>query len=290
MNYFEFYPGDYSRDTRHCSLAEHGAFLLLLSAYYATEKPLPADYIALYRMCSAMSPDEQAAVRSVADAFFPIADDGLRHNSRADREIPKALARIDKARSNGKLGGRPPKTQKEPSENPAGFYPVNPDETQPVSGMEPSGHPSGKAPHTPCSTIEDQELSSPDKPETAKPETAKPTPIDSRIAEITDEAIEAYNRVCAEPLSLPRAMPVGIAKKRGYVRRSLQTIREVCRVAYGSERITAQFWADYFGTQAADDFIAGRTPRGKGHENWRPDFEFLTRPDVIAKAFERAAA
>ena len=157
MNYFEFYPGDYSRDTRHCSLAEHGAFLLLLSAYYATEKPLPADYIALYRMCSAMSPDEQAAVRSVADAFFPIADDGLRHNSRADREIPKALARIDKARSNGKLGGRPPKTQKEPSENPVGFDPVNPDETQPVSGMEPSGHPSGKAPHTPYTNQEKEQ-------------------------------------------------------------------------------------------------------------------------------------
>ena len=42
MNYFEFYVGDYARDTRHCSLAEHGAFLMLLSAYYATEKPLPA--------------------------------------------------------------------------------------------------------------------------------------------------------------------------------------------------------------------------------------------------------
>ncbi len=155
MNYFEFYPGDYSRDTRHCSLAEHGAFLLLLSAYYATEKPLPADYVALYRMCSAMSPEEQAAVRSVADAFFPVADDGLRHNSRADREIPKALARIDKARSNGKLGGRPPK--KEPSENPAGFDPVNPDETQRVSGMEPSGHPSGKAPHTPYTNQEKEQ-------------------------------------------------------------------------------------------------------------------------------------
>lgn len=154
MNYFEFYPGDYSRDTRHCSLAEHGAFLLLLSAYYATEKPLPADYVALYRICSAMTPEEQAAVRTVADAFFPLADDGLRHNKRADEEIPKALARIETARANGGRGGRPPK---KPKENPAGFDPVNQDETQPVSGSKPSGVPAGKAPQTPYTKKEQEQ-------------------------------------------------------------------------------------------------------------------------------------
>lgn len=154
MNYFEFYPGDYSRDTRHCSLAEHGAFLLLLSSYYATEKPLPADYVALYRICSAMTPEEQAAVRSVADAFFPLADDGLRHNKRADEEIPKALARIEIARVNGGKGGRPPK---KPKENPAGSVPVNPEETQRVSGLEPGGHPAGKAPHTPYTKQEQEQ-------------------------------------------------------------------------------------------------------------------------------------
>ena len=74
------------------------------------------------------------------------------------------------------------------------------------------------------------------------------------------------------------------------MRRSLKTAREVCRAAYGSERITPKFWADYFETLAEDDFIAGRTPRGKGHENWKADFEYVTRAEVIAKAFERAVA
>jgi arsenate reductase-like glutaredoxin family protein len=69
----------------------------------------------------------------VADAFFPVASDGMRHNARADVEIPKALARIEKARANGKRGGRPPKAEKEPSENPAGFDPVNRNETQPLT-------------------------------------------------------------------------------------------------------------------------------------------------------------
>lgn len=127
----------------------------------------------------------------------------------------------------------------------------------------------------------DQKLSSPDKP---------PTATEARLSQVTDEAIEAYNRLLAEPLSLPKALQVGIDKKRAYVRRSLKTVREVCLTAYGSERIEPVFWADYFAAQAEDDFIAGRTPRGKGHESWRPDFEYVTRPDVIAKAFERASA
>ena len=278
MNYFEFYPGDYSRDTRHCSLAEHGAFLLLLSAYYATEKPLPADYVALYRICSAMTPDEQAAVRTVADAFFPQADDGLRHNKRADEEIPKALARIETARANGGRGGRPPK---KPKENPAGFDPVSPDETQRVSGSEPSGQPAGKAPQTPYTNTEDQERMSADKP---------PTAAEVRLSQVTDEAIEAYNRLIAGPLSLPPCKPVAMNRKRGYVRRSLAAIRDVCRDAYGSERIEARFWDDYFATQAANDFIAGRTGRTGSHSNWKPDFEYLTRPGVIEKAYERETA
>lgn len=135
MNYFEFYSGDYSRDTAHLSLAEHGAFLLLLSAYYSTEKPLPADQAALCRIARAMTPAEQKAVRSVADEFFPVADDGLRHNGRADAEILKAQKRIGAARDNGKKGGRPPKMERK--ENPVGFDPVTQHE------------PNAKAPHTP---------------------------------------------------------------------------------------------------------------------------------------------
>ena len=173
MNYFEFYVGDYARDTRHCSLAEHGAFLMLLSAYYATEKPLPADYVALYRICSAMAPEEQAAVRSVADAFFPVAADGLRHNARADIEIPKALARIEKARTNGKRGGRPPK---EPSGNPAGFDPVNRNGTQPLTEPLTGIEPAGKAPHTPYTKQEQEQKKEQGARATRLPQDWQPSP------------------------------------------------------------------------------------------------------------------
>lgn len=127
MNFYKRFMGDYGRDTAHLSLAEHGAYTLLLDHYYSTEAPLPADYMALYRICRAFDKKEQEAVRCVADQFFQLGQDGLRHNGRADVQIPKDRALIDTARENGKKGGRPKKakpngTGQEPKENPAGFY------------------------------------------------------------------------------------------------------------------------------------------------------------------------
>ncbi|WP_186134952.1 YdaU family protein [Burkholderia gladioli] len=116
MNYYERYCGDYQRDTAHLSLTEHGAFTMLLDTYYSTEKPLGFDWVSLYRICRAMDEQEQAAVRRVADEFFPIAADGLRHNKRADELIESTRAKLDAKRENGKKGGRP-KKPKEPSQN-----------------------------------------------------------------------------------------------------------------------------------------------------------------------------
>lgn len=132
MNYFEMYTGDYQRDTADLTLVEHGAFLLLLSTYYATERPLPVGdsetqpltqpltqqepggfplgYEPVFRIARAMTDSEKRAVMRVADRFFPVSPkDGLRHNARADEEIAKARARIDAARENGRKGGRKPK-------------------------------------------------------------------------------------------------------------------------------------------------------------------------------------
>jgi uncharacterized protein YdaU (DUF1376 family) len=121
VNFYKRYMGDYGRKTAHLSLIEHGAYTLLLDALYSTEKGLPAGYADLFRICRAMSKTEQTAVASVADQFFPVGEDGLRHNSRAAEELEDAAPAIQAARENGRKGGRP-KTQKEPS----GF----PEETQ----------------------------------------------------------------------------------------------------------------------------------------------------------------
>ena len=106
MNYYRRFMGDYAKKTAALSLAEHGAYTLLLDELYSTETPLPAEHEALYRLCRAMTKVEQDAVRAVADRFFPVEADGLRHNQRADEEIAKAQATIAKQRESGAEAAR----------------------------------------------------------------------------------------------------------------------------------------------------------------------------------------
>ncbi len=93
MNFFKLYIGDYQRDTAHLSIAEHGAYMLMLQHYYATEKPLPSGK-ALHRMLRAQDKTEREAIDSVATQFWLTTDDGL-VNDRADVEITKAAAQAD---------------------------------------------------------------------------------------------------------------------------------------------------------------------------------------------------
>lgn len=84
MNYYKRHLGDYAKDTRHLSLAEHGAYCLLLDYYYSTEKPIRDDRCE--RIANAYTDDERKAVRSVLESFFTLTEEGWL-NRRADVEI-----------------------------------------------------------------------------------------------------------------------------------------------------------------------------------------------------------
>lgn len=86
--WYAHYPGDYGRDTAHLSLAQHGAYRLLLDHYYSTAAPLPSDVMALHRICRAFDQSERNAVDSVLSEFFDLRADGY-HNWRADLELAK---------------------------------------------------------------------------------------------------------------------------------------------------------------------------------------------------------
>lgn len=98
MNFFKLYIGDYQRDTAHLSITEHGAYLLMLQHYYATEKPLPTGKT-LHRMLRVQDKCERDAVDAVAAQFWHETPDGL-VNGRADNEITKADAQAD---TNGRI-------------------------------------------------------------------------------------------------------------------------------------------------------------------------------------------
>lgn len=105
MNFFKLYIGDYQRDTAHLSVTEHGAYLLMLQHYYATEKPLPTGK-ALHRMLRAQDRSERDAIDAVVAQFWKETEAGL-VNPRSDREIGKAEHQRSVNREIGKLGGRP---------------------------------------------------------------------------------------------------------------------------------------------------------------------------------------
>jgi uncharacterized protein YdaU (DUF1376 family) len=94
------------RDTSHLSLAEHGAYTVLLDHYYATGKPLPNDDMAIARICRSICQDDAKAVASVLAQFFPVNGDGFRHNTRADTEILKEKSISEKRADAGRRGAQ----------------------------------------------------------------------------------------------------------------------------------------------------------------------------------------
>ena len=119
MNFFKLYVGDYQRDTGALSIAEHGAYFLMLQYHYATEKPLPTGK-ELYRLLRCESKADRAAVDAVVKLYWSETDGGL-VNGRSSIEIAKASEqaetnrRIAQAREDARKAQR---TQHEPLHEP----------------------------------------------------------------------------------------------------------------------------------------------------------------------------
>jgi hypothetical protein len=116
----------------------------------------------------------------------------------------------------------------------------------------------------------------------------------SELVESTRAAIETFN---ASPLTkrnggmLPNVSPeVGLDTRRKQVRRCLRVAKEIATVALQRPVADAEFWRAYWETVEGDPFHSGRQGGGREHANWLPDFEFLTRPAVMQRLFDRVAA
>lgn len=89
------------------------------------------------------------------------------------------------------------------------------------------------------------------------------------------QIFDAYNRTMT---GLQKVRKI-TAKRRSLVRRTWQT---------AAEYRSPEFFAAYFAECQDDPFLNGTGPYRNGHENWRPDFDYLLRPDVVTKVYERA--
>lgn len=123
---------------------------------------------------------------------------------------------------------------------------------------------------------------------TTPPATDAKAKTKARIQQIAEDAQAAYNAILAKPHGELSACTVLNKPRIKAVEKALPTVRQLCQRMFGGERVTPEFWKLYFETAADDDFHAGRQQGGPGHENWKPDFEFLLRETVIAKLADKA--
>ena len=113
--YMPFYTGDYYRDTRHLSMLQHGAYRQLLDHCWDQKGPLPLDVEKCYRVCGAVSKEEQECVRGIVAEYFVRMEDG-HYNRRMQLEIERSEA-IAGARSDAGKKGAAARAKQLPSKS-----------------------------------------------------------------------------------------------------------------------------------------------------------------------------
>jgi len=117
MHYYSHNIADYRKDTVHLTPIEHFIYRSLIDWYYLDEKPIPLETETVLRrvgLDSKMLKD----LENVLNDFFTKSKDGY-HQKRIDMEIREYNLKAASNRTNGKLGGRPKKTQVVIENNPS---------------------------------------------------------------------------------------------------------------------------------------------------------------------------
>lgn len=89
------------------------------------------------------------------------------------------------------------------------------------------------------------------------------------------EIVDLYNRTM---IGLPNVLV--ISKKR------MRLMKSAWEAA--PDRGQIPFWEAYFAECQDDPFYNGTGPYREPHANWRPDFDYLIKEDVVTKVYERA--
>ena len=256
MNFYKHFMGDYAKKTSRLTLAQHGAYHMLIDAYYSEEKPLPADYDELYRIARAMDAKERDAVRTVADKHFPITADGFRHNERCDEEITAYQAQAETNRLIA-VAREAKRKEHEQSTNRA---------TNGCTKQEPSQSQSQK------------ELK----------DIPTATAVGAAGAAIPDcpheKIIELYHTQLPE---CPKVLQWHDTRQ-GYLRSRWKQMAKANGVTpgYATEEAGLAWWRKFFGYCAQSDFLTGKGTGRDGKPPFSADLEWVIRPTNFAKIIE----
>ena len=101
--YMKLYWQDYESDTAALSLEEHGAYLMLIKAYWQAGGPLPDDDARMARLLR-ITPKKWRNLKPIAAQFFTVCD-GFWSHKRLDTELEHFRAISLNRKENGKKGG-----------------------------------------------------------------------------------------------------------------------------------------------------------------------------------------
>jgi len=129
MHHYPFHVGDYIRATAHLDIVEDCIYRRLIDLYMETELPIPNETQQVMRRLRLGS--SGLILETILKEFFTLETDNCWHNSRCDQELLEFKRLAEVSRNNGKLGGRPKKTQRVILDNPeitqtkpAGLQPI----------------------------------------------------------------------------------------------------------------------------------------------------------------------
>lgn len=97
-NWIPFYVSDYLKDTMHLTTEQHGAYMLLIMAYWVNQGPLASDDETLMAI-TRQTPAQWKKNKNTILRFFQHESDAIRHK-RIEREIQDAIKRKKKGHTN----------------------------------------------------------------------------------------------------------------------------------------------------------------------------------------------
>lgn len=109
MHYYQFNIADYRKDTVHLTPIEHYIYRTLIDWYYLDEKPISKETQVVTRRLG-LGLEHSQNIQNVLSDFFKLKENGW-HHARIELDIREYGFQVEKNRLNGKLGGRPKKTQ-----------------------------------------------------------------------------------------------------------------------------------------------------------------------------------
>ncbi len=222
MHHYPFHPGDYVLDTAHLEPLEDLAYRRLLDLYYTSESPIPLETDLVSRRLRLGS----EVVSKVLLEFFEKRETGW-HQGNCDRIIADYKAKADRARENGKSGGRPKNQGKKPSRFQVG------------SEKKPDGNPAetgskANQNHKPEPITNNQEPDTNPLPLAAP---ATPSLVDEQKLEVgswfgrrastqwSEKELRAWNKLKQEAVAEGiEVLKAPYSAKATYIRKDLQTL------------------------------------------------------------------